>query len=398
MTGLLPPLVLITICCLLIWRAGDGFMVGSNYLGRRLSQGVRGASINAVASSLPELLTSFFFIFSLDDGFSGSIGTTAGSAVFNSMIIPSAAVLAVIFGGLAKEVEVPRKAMLRDGIALLVTVVVFLVIVMQKELTWFHGLILVTIYVLYLICLFRSIRRSPHVPENETVVSRLREIKTERRLLTLLKGLLTLNLVAIVLRRNPIRSTSALALLLMSSGIMAAMCYLLVIACQWLGSETYEVPVLGSFDGFNIPVIFVALILAAAASSIPDTIISVKDATDGKYDDALSNALGSNIFAICLALGLPLLIYTVINGPLVMDVQMADQVVELVFLLLVLSVIAVIVFTTSAYLRKSSSFFLIACYSLFFLYIFAKSNGHPLAAEVSKVIALILDPLQTLLK
>ena len=79
--GILIPLILISMCCLVIWRAGDGFMTASEYIGRNLSDGVRGATINAVASSMPEVFTSFFFLFIMKDaeGFSGGIGTTAGS-------------------------------------------------------------------------------------------------------------------------------------------------------------------------------------------------------------------------------------------------------------------------------------------------------------------------------
>ena len=108
---------------LIIWRAGDGFMVASEYVGRNLSDGVRGATINAIASSMPEVFTSLFFLFVLQQdgiGFTGGIGTTAGSAIFNSMVIPAVAVLAVISMGLTKEVNVSRKVMLRDGISLII--------------------------------------------------------------------------------------------------------------------------------------------------------------------------------------------------------------------------------------------------------------------------------------
>ena len=69
---------------------------------------------------------------------------------------------------------------------------------------------------------------------------------------------------------------------------------------------------------------FVALNLASAASSFPDTIISIKDAKKGNYDDAISNALGSNIFDVCFALGFPLFIFTLINGPIVMSEDIID--------------------------------------------------------------------------
>ena len=59
---------------------------------------------------------------------------------------------------------------------------------------------------------------------------------------------------------------------------------------------------------------FTAVILGAAASSVPDTIISYKDALKGDYDDAVANAIGSNIFDICFALGLPLFAYGLLRG------------------------------------------------------------------------------------
>jgi cation:H+ antiporter len=64
----------------------------------------------------------------------------------------------------------------------------------------------------------------------------------------------------------------------------------------------------------GIPTYFTAVVLAAAATSVPDTVLSVKDARNGRYDDAVSNALGSNIFDIAVSLGLPLLAYSLVFG------------------------------------------------------------------------------------
>ena len=47
---------------------------------------------------------------------------------------------------------------------------------------------------------------------------------------------------------------------------------------------------------------------------LPDTFLSVKDAVNGKFYDSFSNAYGSNMFDICIGLGLPLLVYTSIHG------------------------------------------------------------------------------------
>jgi len=160
--GVLIPLLLIAFCCLIIWRAGDGFMVASEYVGRNLSEGVRGATINAIASSMPEVFTSLFFLFVLQQdgiGFTGGIGTTAGSAIFNSMVIPAVAVLAVISMGLTKNVEVSRKVMLRDGISLIIAEFIFLILISGHTLYWYHGLILMLVYVVYIVYMFASMNR-----------------------------------------------------------------------------------------------------------------------------------------------------------------------------------------------------------------------------------------------
>ena len=154
--GLLIPILLIVICCLVIWRAGDGFMRASEYVGRNLSDGVRGATINAVASSMPEVFTSFFFLFVLNDanGFSGGIGTTAGSAIFNSMVIPSVSIIAVISLGKVKKIQVSRKVLLRDGIALIIAELIFLILISGDSLDWYHGLLLMSVYVFYIFYMF----------------------------------------------------------------------------------------------------------------------------------------------------------------------------------------------------------------------------------------------------
>ena len=89
MTGLILPLFLILVCGYVIWRAGDTFLEGSNYIGRNLRDGVKGATINAVASSMPELFIALFFLFFLKDvvGFSGGLGTSVGSVLFNSLMM-----------------------------------------------------------------------------------------------------------------------------------------------------------------------------------------------------------------------------------------------------------------------------------------------------------------------
>jgi Ca2+/Na+ antiporter len=388
--GIIIPLILIAIACLVIWRVGDGFMTASEYIGRNLSDGVRGASINAVASSMPEVFTSLFFLFVLSDAtvFSGGIGTTAGSAIFNGMVIPAVSVLAVIGIGLTKRIEVSKKVLLRDGIALIITEAIFLVLISGSSLDWWHGLILMCVYIVYISYMFISMNNSQkkaifEAEQNGGSVDKKEEEESEADG-SFFRGLVTFDLERIFIGGRKIDDARAWALLLFATVSIALVCYLLVIACDWMGADVYEVPYLGEFHGLNIPLMFVALVLASAASSFPDTIISIKDAQRGKYDDAISNALGSNIFDVCFALGFPLFLFTILHGPIHMPEELIDLSAELRFLLLILTIICVLIYTTGKYIGRGKALLLLGLYFLFILYIIGRSSGNEITTSISE--------------
>lgn len=384
--GIVIPLIMISICCLVIWRAGDGFMTASEYVGRNLSDGVRGATINAIASSMPEVFTSLFFLFIMKDaeGFSGGIGTTAGSAIFNSMVIPAVAVLAVIGIGLTKRVRVSKKVMLRDGLSLLIAELIFIILISGSLLNWYHGLLLMCVYVVYIIYMFWTMDKSQREELlEESHVSEEDFEDEERKQKHFLIGLITLDLERIFIGKNKINDRNAWSLLIFATLSIAAVCYLLVLACEWIGHDTYEVPFLGEFHGLGIPVMFVALILASAASSFPDTIISIKDAQRGQYDDAISNALGSNIFDICFALGFPLFVFTLTYGPIPMSQEMVDLSSELRFLLWLLTALVLAIFITGGYIGKFKAAILLTMYLLFVLYVVGRGSGSEFAQNIA---------------
>lgn len=364
-------------------------MVASEYVGRNLSEGVRGATINAIASSMPEVFTSFFFLFVLNDasGFSGGIGTTAGSAIFNSMVIPAVSIIAVISMGAVKRIEISRKVLFRDGIALIIAEFIFLILISGSALDWHHGLLLMSVYVVYIIFMFASMDKktkealmasTPQEDEEDD-----QEDVENMESPSFFLALITLDLERIFIGKSKINDTRAWFLLVTATMCIAGVCYWLVLACEWLGEKTYEVPYLGTFEGLDIPVMFVALILASAASSFPDTIISIKDAKKGNYDDAISNALGSNIFDVCFALGFPLFVFTLINGPIVMSEDIIDLSSELRLLLLLSTVVAVVIFTAGKYMGRGKAFILLGIYVFFVIYIVGRGAGNEWAQSIA---------------
>lgn len=360
-------LFFITLCCVIIWRSSDGFETASEYLGRNLSEGVRGATINAIGSSMPELFTTLFFLFILKDkdGFAGGIGTTAGSAIFNGMIIPAVVILIVVLKRINSSVTISRKVLLRDGIALLLCELVLIFLIGGNTLTWVHGAILMALYAAYAVYMLKSMKKNIG-NEEENDVEEEEDIEDKG----FFYNLFTLNLEPIFIK-SELQSKNAWTLLVASMVIISSACFLLVKSCEWLG------------DSMGIPIYFIAVVLASAATSVPDTILSMKDAQKGNYDDAVSNALGSNIFDVCFALGFPLFLFTIIYGPIEMSPETVQNVSELRILLFILTFIAFIIYISTSKLGSMSAFLLLLIYVAFTLFILGKSIDAGFSNEIS---------------
>ena len=389
--GLIIPIILVAICSVVIWRAVDGFSTASEYIGRHLSDGVRGATINAIASSMPELFTTMFFLFYLNDvdGFSGGIGTTAGSAIFNGQIIPAMVILTVVMAGVVKNINVTKKVIKRDGISLIISEIILIILISGNSLYWWHGFGLMMIYVVYIVYMLRTMSKADKSIEYNHLD--FYEPNEEHPVKSIFQGGLTIDLERMVLGNKIIKNSNAWPLLIIATLTIAVSCYFLVLACEWIGAETYIVPYLGEFHGLGVPILFIALIIASMASSIPDTIISMKDAKKGNYDDAVSNAFGSNMFDICFALGFPLFLYGLIKGPIHMDEEIIQLTSELRMLLLLMTVVVFIIFMWGSTMGKMKAYLLLFIYLIFVLYVIGRSSGNEFAWNIAQWLRFLVD-------
>ena len=371
----LSALFAITLAMLIIWRSSDGFEVASGYLGRNLTDGVRGATINAVGSSIPELFTTLFSLMLLGevDNFAFGIGTTAGSAIFNGMIIPAVAILAVIGYGIAKKVNVSKKVILRDGIGLIIAELILIYMISGNYLTWLHGLVLMLTYVVYVAYMFTTMNKA----EESTAVEQSQEVEEEHlteKKQSILKAFILLDFEDVFVRKK-INTFNAWMLLLFSMLVIGLACIVLIHSCELLSEE------------LGIAPYFIAVVLASAATSVPDTILSYRDAVAGEYDDAVANALGSNIFDICFALGFPLFAFTLFNGPIIMTPETVANVAELQASLVILTIIAFLIYYFNNGLKQLHAYLLLGLYLLFIGFIFAKAYEYEWAIQLGQTIA-----------
>lgn len=336
--GILIGIILAIIASIVIAKACDVFEGAADFLGKNLSEGTKGATINAIGSSMPELLVTIVYLFFFMDttGFAGGIGTTAGSAVFNSLVIPALVILFVFKQNRNANIQVSKAVILRDGL-FLIGAEILLIFTIGHSLTWISGLILMLVYAGYagwMIYRHKNNEETPAIEESN-------DDEDEDS--------------------KPHTTATAVVDILVSVGFISAASWLLVYACETLG-ETMHI------NGY-----FIAVIVAAAASSVPDTILSVKDAKKGNYDDAVANALGSNIFDICFALGFPVFAYTIIHGPILLDASVMHNVVVLRIVLLVLTIITFFILLLTKKITKVTGWILLSMYGSFVVFVILKA-------------------------
>ena len=365
-------LIIMALSAVIIWRSTDGFELASDFLGRKLTKGIKGATINAVASSMPEFLSTIFFLFYIKDsnGFSGGIGITGGSAVFNILVIPISIYTVLLLSKKITKIPVSRSVFMRDGFILLIMTGFVAWVVHAVTLQWWHGALLTAPYLAYLIYLYsiqKKASRKEEMFEYEPVDGKINWI-----------DIITLNLEKYVLRGKMIRVTNAWILLVVSILVMVLGTWLLVHGTYLLGEE------------LEIPLLFVAVVLSAAASSIPDTMISIRDAKKGNYEDAFSNALGSNIFDISFALGFPLMIYTFLNGSITMDQDIVVSSSDLWLVLFLITGLTILIFTIGKYLNKFKIALLILIYIAFI--VFVAIDYHFVIGFIERIEEFFLNP------
>jgi Ca2+/Na+ antiporter len=351
---LLFSLFLVTFSSAVIKYATDSFENASGFLGRNMAPGIKGATINAVGSSMPELLTTavFLFLYRDLDGFSAGVATAAGSAVFNGLIIPALCILAVTLWGVKKStgavrvryIEVDSRTVLRDGIWLVIGEVMLIVFLGNTTLTWVAGMLLLLCYAGYFLHLIYHNRKYGTASGwEEGADDDERSGKPGGKL----RALVTLDFKTLFYGGRPYTDSRAWVVLSASVIVLGGACVLLAEG------------VVEAADALSVPTYFTAVVLAAAATSVPDTVLSVKDARNGLYDDAVSNALGSNIFDIAVSLGLPLFIYSLVFGEVSLTAATGAsgaqvQILRIVLLWVTVAVISIFLMGRKAGLGKAS--------------------------------------------
>ena len=400
----------VVVISLVIWQACDPFADAAQWVGDtfRLPGSVRGATLDAIASSMPELFSGIFFVLVAvlatggtpeeiaetgGEGYGATLATCAGSAIYNMILIP--AFCALVISSYRKSrptIDVESEVISRDGMWFLACEAVLIAFLFQDRMHWWMGVALLGMYGVYIFQLYRDARkyqkamdaihrhigdvgedtptkdivetlRSEGIRANPILVDEIKrssqaeDSEEEIDSAGVLYGLFDV----------PLNRATAAVVLLVSTAVAA-------IACYWLVEVTRE-----TAAELDVPVFFVAVILAAAASSVPDTFLSIGAAMRGDDSGAVSNAFGSNIFDICVCLSIPLLVNSYLVGwepvLLTQNGEPIEGLVDLRVLLATLTGVTLLIMWHNRQLTRSKALVLCGLYGVFIAYAIAGSLG-----------------------
>lgn len=336
-----------------IWKVCDSFQQASRFLGRHMPNGTRGATINAIGSSFPEFMTSFIAIFeySKNDGAMFGISNTTGSVVYNITMIPFFVIFSCFLFKTLNKLKFDKVILIRDSIFLIMTQVYLMLVLSSGVINIVNSLILIAFYILYLIIIFNY----PKKIKNTEKIHHDFLLENSKHIIKALKDV---DLFRIFFSKSQKQNTlNSFIVLSLSIIVFYFMCDILV-------SSSYAIS-----DILHIPSYFVAMTVTALATSVPDTILSIKDAKVGEFDDAITNAFGSNIFNISFCIGFPILIYNIIyKSDLFLGYNSVESINNLknISIFLVIFVVATFVIGKSKWILRS--FILLLTYILFLVY------------------------------
>ena len=285
----------------LLWVSCSGLGDSSQRLADHygIPEIVKGSVITAIASSIPEFVTAVLAI-PVHGDFELGLAAIIGSAIYNVLVIPACSVFAR-----GRSLQANRELVFREALFYLVSVVVLLLVIclavvydgvgadagagVRGTFTRPLALLPLLLYGLYLFMQYEEVR------DHRQKVARVPGIDPARQwlILVLCIGLICVG-VEVLLR------------------------------CAIALGELLETPTF-----------LWGMTMVAAATSIPDTLISIKEAKLGRTDASVSNVLGSNVFDLLVAVPVGVLIAGSVSVSFTQTVPMMSFLVLATIVLLV---------------------------------------------------------------
>jgi len=259
---------------ILLVKSADWLVESSEKIGLafKIPPFIIGVTIVAIGTSLPELASSI--VATLKGTTEIVTANAIGSNIANILLILGLAAIA------ARTLVVKRSLIDLDSPLLGITTFLFIFIMWDKKVVFGEGVIFILGFLVYLLyTIFYKKEEEEELDGFEVLPSRLENKRkmTEKR------------------KESQLNFKVYLLLIL---GILG-----LAIGSNYIINSMMKIS-----EFFKISSSLIAITALAIGTSLPELIVSLKAAINKKYEIALGNIFGSNIFNILLVVGIPALI------------------------------------------------------------------------------------------
>ncbi len=308
-------------------KGADFFVSSSSSIARkfRVSPLVIGLTLVAFGTSLPELAVSFAASLTVDPGQTADIamGNVIGSNIVNITLILG-------LTALARPIKVSETMHKKEFPYVIFSSILILIlsVAFQSDLmiVWWEGLILLVMFILYVWMMIKTQKRSDSIQEIQT-------ISANKSILLLVIGIAMVSLGGYMV----------------TSGAKGLAVDILVNLLSM--TETKAVTLVG-------------LSIIAVGTSLPELVTSVVAAKKNENEIAFGNLIGSNIFNVLFILGLSSLVTPLgINSDVIIDT----------YLMLGITVCAVIFSITKGIVSKREGLLLVFIYIIYVIYIILRA-------------------------
>ena len=262
-------------------KSADWFVESAEKIGLafKISPFIIGVTIVALGTSFPEAIISI--IATLRGATEIVVSTALGSAVANILLIVG--ISAIVAGKLI----VKRSLIDLDAPLLAATTVLFIFIAWDRQVVLAEGILLLLaflIYLLYTIFHEKEVEEISEMGEVEVLPLRVERREKEAGIKKISEKVLP-----------KLHFKVFLFLILGMAGLI-------------VGAHYNIESVLNLAEFFKISTSLIAITAIAVGSSLPDLVVSIQAAAKKKYEIALGNIFGSNVFLVLIVVGVPALI------------------------------------------------------------------------------------------
>ncbi|MFC1659803.1 sodium:calcium antiporter, partial [Pseudomonadota bacterium] len=292
------------------------------------------------------------------------VGTIVGSAIFQILVV-------IGFAAVIKTSYLNWKPVIRDSVFYAFSIVLLIIFVKDGIFTVIEASCFVGFYLVYLFILYLWAKHIEDMKDHnkkvdeedaiEEVLKGEKKLEKKSHIVKLWRHITyPLDLILKIIPDPEKDHKWTYPVFFISLAVVGYSCYWLVLSAEAIAAF------------FKIHPSIIALTILAGGSSIPELISSAIVSRQGRGDMAIANAIGSNIFDILMSLGLPLLIYTMINGDLT-DIGGAN-ITSSIFLLFATLIMVISLLAAQKFkVTRIFGFFLIF---LYIGYVFAAYMGY----------------------